>query len=74
MKELEIVNVFLSQLPKTKNNINRNMKNKIILSLTKGDEIILMESSVFPPIYFKKSKIHFILASMRNVLKEFKFP
>jgi len=33
------------------------MKNKVIPSLTKGDEIILMESSVFPPIYFKKSII-----------------
>lgn len=31
------------------------MRNKAIPSLTRGDEIILMESSVFPPIYFKKS-------------------
>ena len=57
MKELEIVSIGLFQLPKTKNNINRKMKNKIIPSLSKGDEIILMESSVFPPVYFKKSKI-----------------
>lgn len=31
------------------------MKNKVIPSANKGEEIILMESGVFPAIYFKKS-------------------
>ena len=31
------------------------MRNKIIPSNNKGEEVILMESGVFPAIYFKKS-------------------
>lgn len=44
------------QLPKSKVNVNRKMRNKIIPSQTKGEEIVLMESGVFPAIYFKKSR------------------
>ena len=32
------------------------MLNKVLPALNKRDEIILMESGVFPAIYFKKSK------------------
>lgn len=48
-------------MPKSKLNINRKMKNRrIIPGLAKADEIVLMESSVFPAIYFKKSNYLFI--------------
>ena len=43
-------------MPKTKGNISRKMRNKVIPGLRKKDEIILMESGVFPAVYFKKSK------------------
>jgi hypothetical protein len=43
------------QLPKSKVNVNRKMRNKVIPAQTKGEEIVLMESGVFPAIYFKKS-------------------
>lgn len=43
------------------------MRNKVIPTQNKGEEIILMESGVFPAIYFKKT-------TMRNILKEFVFP
>ena len=56
------------QLPKTKSNVNRKMKGKTLQGVSnKGEEIVLMESGVFPAIYFKKT-------TMRNVLKEFIFP
>lgn len=43
------------QLPKSKVNVNRKMRNKVIPAQVKGEEIVLMESGVFPAIYFKKS-------------------
>jgi hypothetical protein len=43
------------QLPKSKINVNRKMRNKVIPAQAKGEEIVLMESGVFPAIYFKKS-------------------
>lgn len=46
---------WVIQLPKSKININRKMRNKVIPTQNKGEEIILMESGVFPAIYFKKS-------------------
>lgn len=54
-------------MPKSKVNVNRKMRNKAIPTANKGDEVILMESGVFPAIYFKKT-------TMRNILKEFLFP
>lgn len=33
------------------------MRNKVIPAQTKGEEIVLMESGVFPAIYFKKSSL-----------------
>ena len=46
----------MRQLPKNKVNINRKMRNKVIPLQQRGEEIVLMESGVFPAIYFKKSK------------------
>jgi hypothetical protein len=48
---------LVTQLPKSKVNINRKMRNKVIPTMNRGEEIILMESGVFPAIYFKKSSI-----------------
>lgn len=50
------------------------MKNKVIPSANKGEEIVLMESGLFPAIYFKKSSNNHYPATMRNILKEFVFP
>lgn len=51
-------------------NINRKMKNKVIPGVNKGEEIILMESGVFPAVYFKKSMVE--LSMFSNNEKRFK--
>lgn len=49
------------QLPKSKLNIARKMRNKrVIPGSNKNEEIVLMESSIFPAIYFKKSNFCFM--------------
>lgn len=49
------------QLPKNKLNVARKIKNKrVINGGPKREEIVLMESSIFPAIYFKKSTHIFI--------------
>lgn len=47
---------MITQLPKSKLNVSRKMKNeRVIPGQSKNEEIVLMESSTFPAIYFKKS-------------------